>query len=87
MSTKLVGRGGDLARHMREAARSCDYDCHILYYRTPTHLDPSSLCPKYHHRFLQPCEEMKRTPSSRQKRARIKIDCYKDEPKYTDAGV
>jgi predicted RNase H-like HicB family nuclease len=31
--------------------------------------------------------EMKRTPSSRQKRARIKIDCYKDEPKYTDAGV
>jgi hypothetical protein len=30
---------------------------------------------------------MKRTPSSRQKRARIKIDCYKDEPKYTDAGV
>jgi hypothetical protein len=30
---------------------------------------------------------LKRTPSSRQKRARIKIDCYKDEPKYTDAGV
>ena len=33
-----------------------------------------------------PCE-LKRTPSSRQKRARIKIDCYTDEPKYTDAGV
>ena len=30
---------------------------------------------------------MKRTPSSRQKRARIKIVCYTDEPKYTDAGV
>ena len=30
---------------------------------------------------------LKRTPSSRQKRARIKIDCYTDEPKYTAAGV
>ena len=30
---------------------------------------------------------VKRTPSSRQKRAIIKIDCYTDEPKYTDAGV
>ena len=30
---------------------------------------------------------LKRTPSSRQKRARIKIVCYRYEPKYTDAGV
>jgi hypothetical protein len=29
----------------------------------------------------------KRTPSSRQKRARMKIDCYTDEPQYTAAGV
>ena len=31
--------------------------------------------------------EVKRTPSSRQKRARIKIACYTDESKYTAAGV
>ncbi len=30
---------------------------------------------------------MKRTPLSRQKRAIIKIDYYRYEPKYTDAGV
>jgi hypothetical protein len=30
---------------------------------------------------------LKRTPSSRQKRARIKIDGYVDELKYTAAGV
>jgi hypothetical protein len=30
---------------------------------------------------------LKRTPSSRQKRAIMKIDCYTYEPKYTDAGV
>jgi predicted RecB family nuclease len=30
---------------------------------------------------------MKRTPSSRQKRARIKIVCYRYKPKYADAGV
>jgi len=28
-----------------------------------------------------------RTPSSRQKRAMIKIDCYTNELKYTAAGV
>jgi uncharacterized protein with ParB-like and HNH nuclease domain len=32
-------------------------------------------------------ECLRRTPLSRQKRAIIKIDCYTDEPKYTDAGV
>ena len=31
-------------------------------------------------------QHLKRTPSSRQKRARIKIVCYRYEPKYTDAG-
>jgi hypothetical protein len=31
--------------------------------------------------------DVKRTPSSRQKRAIIKIDYYTYEPKYTDAGV
>jgi HSP20 family protein len=36
-------------------------------------------------RFL--LSTVKRTPSSRQKRARIKIDCYTDELKYTAAGV
>jgi uncharacterized protein with ParB-like and HNH nuclease domain len=30
---------------------------------------------------------LRRTPTSRQKRARIKIDCYTYEPKYTAAGV
>ena len=30
---------------------------------------------------------VKRTPSSRQKRAGIKINCYTDELKYTAAGV
>jgi hypothetical protein len=30
---------------------------------------------------------VKRTPSSRQKRARMKIVCYRYEPKYIAAGV
>ena len=33
------------------------------------------------------CLTVKRTPSSRQKRVRMKIVCYRYEPKYTDAGV
>ncbi len=37
---------------------------------------------------MQPIlDEVKRTPSSRQKRAIIKIDYSRYEPKYTDAGV
>jgi hypothetical protein len=32
-------------------------------------------------------DTMRRTPSSRQKRAIIKIGYYTYEPKYTDAGV
>jgi hypothetical protein len=38
-------------------------------------------------RLFHPAVRVKRTPSSRQKRAIIKIGCYTDEPKYTDAGV
>ena len=45
------------------------------------------LPPEDMHQALQHTYAMKRTPSSRQKRARIKIDCYRFEPKYTAAGV
>ena len=37
-------------------------------------------------RIVKPVK-VKRTPLSRQKRAIIKIDYYRYEPKYTDAGV
>src|SRR2546421_5182250 len=36
---------------------------------------------------VQQLSHLKRTPLSRQKRAIIKIDYYRYEPKYTDAGV
>lgn len=37
--------------------------------------------------FVMTLQALKRTPSSRQKRAIIKIDDYRFEPKYTAAGV
>jgi hypothetical protein len=43
-------------------------------------------CPTCHEQGMEE-GVLKRTPSSRQKRARIKIDCYRYESKYTAAGV